>query len=132
MKKQRVLTEKAVNAKVVFRGAVIEIKKVDDQEVELTLPENVDTKELLGYLESFGVLKRKVLIPHLELQPEVKTEENTSAQQEAQEEDGIKNFEEEVRKEDSNEEKKADTEEPSQEEEDTTSTKRRTRKSKSN
>jgi hypothetical protein len=129
MKKHRVLTEKSINAKVVFRGVVVEIKKVSDQEVELTLPENVDTKELLSYLESFGVLKRKVVIPHSEPQPEVQTEENAPVQQEEQEKEN--NVEEEVKKEDSTETKTTDTEELSQAE-DTTTTKKRTRKSKSN
>jgi hypothetical protein len=129
MKRQKVLTEKVANAKIVFKGVVVEIKKVSDQEVELTLPENVDTKELLNYLESFGVLKRKVVIPHSEPQPEVQTEENVPVQQEEQEKEN--NVEEEVKKEDSTETKTTDTEEPSQAE-DTTTTKKRTRKSKSN
>jgi len=125
MKKQKVLTEKAVNAKVVFRGVVVEVKKVSDQEVELSFPDNVDAKELLGYLENFGVLKRKVVIPHEELQLEVQTE----VQQEEQVKEN--NVEEEVKEEDSTETKEARTEEPSQAE-DTTTTKKRTRKSKNN
>ncbi len=61
MKKQKILVEKGANAKVVFRGVVIEIKKVGDQEVELIFPENLNHEELLRYLESFGFIKtRKV------------------------------------------------------------------------
>ena len=133
MKKHRVLTEKAVNAKVVFRGVVVEVKKISDQEVELLFPESVDTKELLSYLESFGVLKRKVVTPHLELQPEVvQTEEIVPAQQDGQvKEDNIENSEEEVKEKDSAELKTTNTEELPQEKE-TTSPKRRKRKSESN
>ena len=133
MKKHKVLTEKAVNAKVVFRGVVVEIKKVSEQEAELSFPENIDTKELLSYLERFGVLKRKVVTPHLELQPEeVQTEEIAPAQQDGQvREDNIENSEEGVKKEDSTEVKTTNTEKLSQEKE-TTPPKKRGRNSKSN
>jgi hypothetical protein len=132
MKNHRVLTEKAVNAKVVFRGVIVEIKKISDQEVELTFPETVDTKELLSYLESFGVLKRKVVVPHAELQPPVQVEENTQVDQEVQvKEDNAEDLEKEVKREDSSEAKITQTEEPSQVEGATT-TKKRTRKPKGN
>ncbi len=125
MKRQKVPTEKAVNAKVVFRGVVVEIKKVSDQEVELTFPDNIDSKELLGYLESFGILKRKAVIPHVELRSEVKDEESVPTQRE---ENNVENSEEEVKKEDPKEEKKTDTEESLQAE-DATTTKRKKRRS---
>jgi hypothetical protein len=126
MKKHRVLTEKAVNAKVVFRGVVVEIKKVSDQEVELTCPENVEMKELLSYLESFGVLKRKVVTPHLEPQPVERVDEVVSEVQETQV--GVENQEKEVKKEDLSEEKEQ-ANESSQAEDTTTSSRRRKRKS---
>jgi hypothetical protein len=126
MKKHRVLTEKAVNAKVVFRGVVVEIKKVSDQEVELTFPENVEMKELLSYLESFGVLKRKVVTPHLEPQLGERVDEIASEVQETQV--GVENQEKEVKKEDLSEEKEQ-ANESSQAEDTTTSSRRRKRKS---
>jgi hypothetical protein len=132
MKKQIVLTEKAVNAKVVFRGVIVEIKKISDREVELTFPETIDTKELLSYLENFGVLKRKVVVPHAELQPSAQAEENTQVDQEVQvKEDNAEDLEKEVKREDSSEAKITQTEEPSQVE-DATTTKKRTRKPKGN
>jgi hypothetical protein len=136
MKTQRVLTEKPVNAKIVFRGVVVEIKKVSDQEVELTFPENVDAKELLSYLESFGVLKRKVVTPHAEPQLEAQPEESAPVQQEAQvKEDTTENSEEEDKKENSTELETTNTENTNTEEPPkakNTTTKRRTRKSNSN
>ncbi len=74
MKKQKILVEKGTNAKVVFRGAVIEIKKVGDQEVELIFPENLNHEELLRYLESFGFIKTR----------KVKTEKNNEKNDEIQ------------------------------------------------
>jgi RNA recognition motif-containing protein len=127
MKRQRVLTEKAANAKIVFKGVVVEIKKVSDQEVELTFPEKVDTKELLSYLESFGVLKRKVVTPHLELQPEVRTDEIVPEAQETQAD--VENYEkQEVKKEYLNETKEQ-ANESSQAEDNTTTSRKRKRKS---
>jgi len=132
MKKQKILTEKAVNAKIVFRGAVVEIKKLSDQEVELTFPESLNIKELLGYLESFGILKRIFVTPYSELQPEAQTEENVQEKQEKQmKEENIENSEEEVKQENSTETKINNTEELPREE-NATITKRRTRKSKNN
>jgi outer membrane biosynthesis protein TonB len=133
MRKHRVLTEKAVNAKIVFRGVVVEIKKLSDQEVELTFPESLDAKELLSYLENFGVLKRKVVTPHPETQPKVQTEENVSTQQEEQaKEENIETSEEKAKKEDSTEANTTNEEEPPQEENTATTTKRRARRSTSN
>jgi len=129
MKRQKVFTEKPANAKLVFKGVVVEIKKVSDQEVELAFPDNVDTKELLSYLESFGVLKRKLLVPHSEQQPEAQTEEDLLAQRENQEKQVKEDNVEEAGEEDSTETKVDRTEELSRTE-DTSTTKRRTRKSK--
>jgi hypothetical protein len=78
MKKHRVLTEKVANAKIVFRGVVVEIKKVSDEEVEIIFPENMEESELINYLERFGILKRKVVDPYLEPQLEVKKEEDNA------------------------------------------------------
>jgi hypothetical protein len=59
MKKQRILVEKGVNAKVVFKGVVIEIKKVNEHESELIFPEFLNHEELIRYLQSVGIIKIK-------------------------------------------------------------------------
>jgi len=59
MKKQRILVEKGVNAKVVFKGIVIEIKKINEHEIELIFPEFLNHEELISYLQSVGIIKRK-------------------------------------------------------------------------
>jgi saccharopine dehydrogenase-like NADP-dependent oxidoreductase len=59
MKKQKILVEKGADAKVVFRGVIIEVKKISEHESELTFPENLNYEELVRYLEAFGIIKRK-------------------------------------------------------------------------
>jgi hypothetical protein len=61
MKKQKILVEKGNNAKIVFNGYVVEVKKTSENEVELTFPGSLPYEELVSYLESFGVIKRKNL-----------------------------------------------------------------------
>jgi hypothetical protein len=57
MKNYRIKVDKGANAKVVFRGVIVEIKKVNDNEVEIIVPEGARIEELVGYLEKFKVIK---------------------------------------------------------------------------
>jgi hypothetical protein len=59
MQRKRVLVEKAINAKIVFKGVVVEIKNIDDKEIEIVFPESINHKELISFLESVGAIKRK-------------------------------------------------------------------------
>jgi hypothetical protein len=53
------LVEKGVNAKVVFKGVVVEIKKINEHESELIFPEFLNHEELVSYLQGVGIIKRK-------------------------------------------------------------------------
>jgi len=57
MKKYRIKVDKGANAKVVFRGLIVEIKKINDEEVEIIVPEGVRIEELASYLHKFNVIK---------------------------------------------------------------------------
>ncbi len=88
MNKKRVLVERAANAKIVFRGVVVEIKKLSDKEVEITFPESVNYKELISFLENFGTIRRK-FSPDPVVEEELETEKDKADQKEGQEKNEV-------------------------------------------
>jgi hypothetical protein len=76
MQKKKLLVERAVNAKIVFRGTIVEIRKLNDHEVEITLPESINYKELVSFLESFGAIRRKFTPNFVEQEEKLKIEKN--------------------------------------------------------
>ncbi len=65
MKKHRVKVEKGANAKIVVKGAIVEIKKVNNDEVEIIFPDGVRFEEIVNYLHKFNVIKPR---PHDDLE----------------------------------------------------------------
>jgi len=57
MKRHKIKVEKGANAKIVFRGVIVEIKKINDDEVEIIIPDGVRFEELANYLHKFNVIK---------------------------------------------------------------------------